>query len=293
MDQNDLLSRKHMSSRNIWTEEKIVRKQKAGDGQGVGKYYKPWISVTEISSSGRSRKVFGHKTERVHHLLSDVEHNLFLALEWQPDIVDIREQYPLPREATLAIAQEAKLRHPHYPAGSVPTVMTVDFLVTKIVAGEETLIAFNAKRTDEAEEIASLEKLEIQRRTLAFSGIEHHLVYHSDIPLTKISNIKWVRTGMTQPGEESPDDRAHWQDTRDAFLQYFQRNGTATAALNTFCGQFDEYFGLEPGSGLRAAKELMFNRTITVDLSVPAIARAPVNSFYLATQHTLRAMGGY
>ena len=33
-----------------------------------------------MSSNGRSRRVWSNKTGRVHHLLSDVEYNLFLAL---------------------------------------------------------------------------------------------------------------------------------------------------------------------------------------------------------------------
>ena len=53
------------------------------------------------------------------------------------ELDDIREQYPLDREITQTIAQELKIRHPHYPGTHVPTVMTVDFLLTVVQNGEE------------------------------------------------------------------------------------------------------------------------------------------------------------
>lgn len=281
-----------MASRNKWTEEKIARKEAAGDGQGVGLNYKPWITTSDISSSGRARKVYGYKTKRVHHLLSDVEHNLFLALEWQEDIVDIREQFPLPREATLAAAEKARLKHPYYPGSAIPTVMTVDFLVTKEIAGNKTLVAFNAKRTEEAEEIASLEKLEIQRRTLAAIGVEHHLVYHSDIPITKIANIKWMRSGVIQDTAAQEEFDDYWQQTLQTFEQFFESHGNCSTALNEFCIQFDELYGHKPGSGLRAARALMYQRVITADLSQKSMASAPMNSLRHAKQF-LRVVGSY
>ncbi len=273
-----------MATRINWTEGKIARKIKAGDGQGVGKNYRPWITTSEISSAGRARKVYGYKTRRVHHLLSDVEHNLFLALEWQTDIVDIREQFPLPRETTLAIAEKAGLRHPYYPGTSVPTVMTVDFLVTKKVAGKETLVAFNAKRTDEAEDSRSLEKLEIQRRTFAEHGFEHHLVYHTDIPMAKIANIMWARSGGIHGGISKPAFDSHWEQTLVSFEDYIRRHGHISLALSKFCSQFDELYGHEPGVGLRAARALMHLRAISVDLSLPSISSAPVNCFHYIGQ---------
>jgi hypothetical protein len=44
--------------------------------------------------------VFGRKTGRIHHLLSDIEWRLFLHLEWCDLVSDIREPFPLDRAAT-------------------------------------------------------------------------------------------------------------------------------------------------------------------------------------------------
>lgn len=88
-------------SRIKWTEKKIAERQKAGYGEGSGSAYIPWLEVFDLSSTGRSRRVWSSKTGRAHHLFSDVEHDIFIAAEWSRSVIDIREQYPLDREITL------------------------------------------------------------------------------------------------------------------------------------------------------------------------------------------------
>ena len=56
---------------------------KEDQGQGELADYKPWIKISDISSSGRSHRVFGHKTRRTHHLMSDLELAIFLFFEWE------------------------------------------------------------------------------------------------------------------------------------------------------------------------------------------------------------------
>ena len=34
---------------------------------------KPWLTVRDIPSEGRSHRIFGHKSQRTHHFLSDFE----------------------------------------------------------------------------------------------------------------------------------------------------------------------------------------------------------------------------
>ena len=78
-----------------------------GRGSGHGSDYKPWLTVRDLSSQGRSHRVFGHKSQRTHHLLSDLELAVFLLLEWSRSTQDIREQFPLRLEDTKALALES------------------------------------------------------------------------------------------------------------------------------------------------------------------------------------------
>jgi len=98
-------------SQQSLSEHQIARRIKEGRGQGVGKKYRPWLYVQEVPSEGRSHRIYSHKTDRIHHLLSDLELAVFLVLEWTHSIADIREQFPLrPRIGAVTITASVALR---------------------------------------------------------------------------------------------------------------------------------------------------------------------------------------
>ena len=275
-----------------WTDKKIAEREKDGFGCGKGADYKPWLEVAMVSSHGRSRRVWSPKTGRVHHLLSDIEFLLFLVLEWVLSISDIREQYPLDRDVTQDVARQLGIRHPCYPGTNVPTVMTVDFLATRVRDGKEGLEAYNAKPTTEAEDENSLSKLEIQRATLELMEIPHHLVFDTDIPKQKVKNIDWIRDSLVKDGEQEPRD-GHWASMMGRLTQALANADGRKGTLAEFCRRFDTAHGVEPGTGLRAARMLMFTRVLSVNLDAPTLAESPVAELRLTgSLGQLRAVGG-
>ncbi|CAB1277623.1 hypothetical protein [Candidatus Nitrosacidococcus tergens] len=95
--------------------------------EGNGKDYIPWLTVQEILSSSQSNRICFHKTGRIHHLLSDLELAIFLSLEWENSMLDIREQFPLLPSDTKQIALDSGIKHP--AIRGVDQVMLTDFLV--------------------------------------------------------------------------------------------------------------------------------------------------------------------
>jgi hypothetical protein len=82
-----------MAKRNYSNSEiKVQKWLKEGRGSGQGRDYKPWLTVRDVPSNGRSHRIFGHKSQRIHHFLSDLELAVFFVLEWHQDTEDIREQ---------------------------------------------------------------------------------------------------------------------------------------------------------------------------------------------------------
>jgi hypothetical protein len=280
-----------MGSKAVWSENKIARLIAEGHGSGSGAGYRPWLTATMFSSLGRTRQVWSPKTGRVHHFFSDVEYRLFLALEWASDVVDIREQFPLERDITLEVARTLKLRHPYYPGTDVATVMTVDFLVTRVRGGEKVLEAFDAKRTDEAEDERSLSKLEISRESLAISDIGHHLVFHSSIPVRAVENIEWVRDALPRPDEEVPS-ADYWPALQRRMLERWPV-AKKTSSLLQFCNHFDVMHGCEPGTGLRVARMLINKRNIAAPMAGGPLADALLSEFNLTgALGALRIVGG-
>lgn len=118
--------------RYVFDEKKVQRYIAEGRGTGSGADYKPWLQYQDLSSIGRSHRIYGIKTKRVHHLFSDGEWKCFLTLQFDPKVSDIREQFPLDRLATWRCAQELGIKHPVTTDGT-PYVMTIDFMVTRRV----------------------------------------------------------------------------------------------------------------------------------------------------------------
>ena len=83
------------------SDQQIQKRIKEGRSLGEGQNYKPWIQTWDVSSLGRSHRIFGNRSRRLHHLLSDLELAIFLTLDWQHSVSDIREQFPL-RAADLS-----------------------------------------------------------------------------------------------------------------------------------------------------------------------------------------------
>ena len=63
---------------------------KDGRGQGKGRHYKPWLTVRDVPSQGRAHRIFGFKSQRTHHLFSDLELAAFFILEWHPQTQEVR-----------------------------------------------------------------------------------------------------------------------------------------------------------------------------------------------------------
>ncbi len=275
-----------------WTEKKIADLQAEGYGSGSGADYKPWIQVTDFSSRGRSRRVFSLKTGRIHHLFSDVEFDVFLAAEWSRSVVDIREQYPLDRDLSQTVAHELKIRHPCYPGTHVPTVMTVDFLLTVVEHGAERLIALNAKRDEEAEDEISLTKLEIQRTYFEKFEIEHHLIYHSQIPKKKVKNMAWIRDAQLKQGEVEPRP-GYFAALCSRMGRELMAPTDVNISLSDYCQSFDERHGLEPGTGLRVARMLIQELSLAANLESEDLTRESVGSVMMTSRPgRLRAFGG-
>lgn len=107
------------------TIEAIKKRLKEGRGKGEGSTYRRWLNARDVPSGGRRHRIHCEKLKRTVHLLSDLERNCFYAGEYSPEVIDIREQFPLlPLRETQDIAMELGFRHPRNSGQDI--VMTTD-----------------------------------------------------------------------------------------------------------------------------------------------------------------------
>ncbi|WP_026959406.1 heteromeric transposase endonuclease subunit TnsA [Aliagarivorans taiwanensis] len=241
------------------TEAKIRRWIKQGRGQGRGADYKPWITVRDVPSDGRSHRTFGHKTQRTHHLLSDLELAVFLMLEWHRDTQDIREQFPLDREVTRVLAADAGIRHPK--SGQILNVMSSDFLVNTRDA-QQPKFALQAKYSKFLADAATVEKLELERRYWEEKSIPWMIVTEKEIPKVVFSNILWLYP------EQSNSQPQQSLLNKLSFYAH-QMNENPDLRVVDIAKKLDVAYSLEPGESLFEMRQLLALRCFQFDVFTP------------------------
>lgn len=239
-----------------WTEQKIAKYYKEGRGSGELSSYKPWLTVQDVPSRGRSHRPKGWKTNRIHQLLSDLEYNYFCLLEWADDVVDIREQFPLNREITLNIAESKGIKHSVDPQTRTPIVMTTDFFLTVKRNNELVYHARTVKQSNELDSERIIEKFEIERAYWEEQGVDWGIVTEKELNLEVINNIKWFHKSYFD--SDSID-----QVMINQLLHALSKQGLRIIKVLT---DFDEIYHLEKGTSLSLLKWMLANKIIKVDI---------------------------
>jgi hypothetical protein len=252
------------SRRKRLTEDAIKRKLKAGFGSGFGPNYKPYLLVTDVPSRGTCTIIYGWKHGREHHLLSRLERNYFYVLEWDDQVTDTREQFPLtPISSTLEIARELGIRHPSVHRS--PIMMTTDFLLTLAPSGASKMIARAVKPEKELSNARVLEKLEIERHYFAERGIEWDIVTEKDIPEVVWRNVDWVHE-CRDAWKLCPITSIQVELVKKSISRQLQADRVVRMA--DMCLETDAQLGLVCGTSLKVLRHLIANKIVLVDINV-------------------------
>jgi hypothetical protein len=261
-----------MAGPKRWTETLIAERVKAGRGQGIGADYSPWLYVQEFSSRGTQTRVPGFKLKRTLHMFSYLERGFFLVAEFQPNFLDWNEQYPIDRGITLGASTKLGIRHPAYPRTHVPVVMTLDAVHSTVDAnGEVHVAALDFKPQRRLSDERTLAKLSLHRAACAHMGIEHGVYTEESISWQIVRNIDWVRTAVPRDGELTTVPGLftdHLVQFEEGLLSCRKR-----PSVNQFCMQYDKAHQVEPGTGLRLFKLLVWNHRISVNLDAKRLER--------------------
>lgn len=240
-------------------EQQVARWQKEGRGNGTGSSYKPWLTIRDVSSKGRSHRVFGSVAKRIHHLLSDLELAVLLILDWDSHTEDVREQFPLRLDETLSLAEAAGVKHP--AQGKEPVYMTTDFLVDTSKDGM-TQFALQAKYAKALDDARTVEKLEIERRYWQSKGVPWFIVTEREVPRAAFNNIDWLYAHMDDPG--FPDSTT---GTLDHYLHHFSLN--PDQSIIEIAKTLDRAYEMKPGESLGEIRSLMAQRQLSFDIKTP------------------------
>lgn len=249
------------SQRKVFTRSTFAKWIKEGRGNGEYADYKPWLTVRDLPSLGRVHRVFGHKSRRTHHLLSDLELAAFLLLEWHPEVTQIREQFPLIYEDTKQVSEKIGVSHPS--DGGHDQYMSSDFLIDSLNKQERKFV-WQAKYASGLTDKRTIEKLEIERRYWLGKEYSWYLITEKQIPSVVFNNIKWL-----YPAERYEEEPELEQQKIEFYAHHFAKQPHKTVI--SICKELDAAYDLPLGESLYEVRTLLAKRYFTFDIFIPTI----------------------
>ncbi|MDQ0160734.1 TnsA endonuclease N-terminal domain-containing protein [Alkalibacillus salilacus] len=248
---------------------------KEGRGQGTGSDYMPWTKMYthEFSSKGRATRILGVKTNRIHHFQSDNQYRAFLMFEFNINVIDIRESYPL-LDIDETIDQKDDLRFEKFRDKETGEqyVITTNFLLTvKDEKGDVRHVARTVKNASELKRKLTWEKLEIERLYWEAKGVDWKVITNKQLPKKLTQNIEWIRETLLYQHDEL-DYLEHADHLLDHLYLKSERN------VDVLLTEFEERESISYGTGLFLFRYLIATHKLTVDLTEPIKLNQPLIS---------------
>jgi hypothetical protein len=247
-------------SKYTQSDEKYAKWFKEGRGQGTFENYKPWLTVFDVASHGRSHRIPSFKLNRIVTCFSDIEAARVYQLEHDTSVIDYHEQYPLCREKTLEIASRPEVNFAHPNDKGFNIVMTTDFVVRYADKTEAEQIKPSSERKKER----VIQKLKIEKSFWDDEGIKFRTKTEKDFPLSLKKNLQWLHQPL-------------WYKTSDSILMAFAAEFMAlfTRFPNDGIAEIAEYLELtttlaklQEGNGLMLLRQLFAKHYLTFDLMI-------------------------
>lgn len=251
-----------MSKRNLdWNLNKLNKYLKEGRGQGEGKEYKPWLTIQDIPSLGRVTRILGWKTQRVHELFSDIQTRYLYYLEWDDNVIDIRENWPLlDLEEVLENENDLNIDNFKIHNNKAPFILTVTFLATiKEADGSHKYLARSVKASSELEKKSVIDRLEIIRRYFEKKNIDFGIVTEQEIPMIKCRNIEWIHVSYDL--NINSDENMNYSKK---LIKYFKFHDTLP--IRNVLSEFDKKMKQDNGTALSLFKYLIASKQLIVDM---------------------------
>ena len=183
------------------TEDRKIREKR---GQGEGADYKPWIKGRETRGVGSRNRLRDWKNGRTVELLSDGEEMAYYQLRWDDHVTDIREQYPLDFDKTVAVAKKID---PEYgeEIQNLHERLTTDLYVTyeddtgnrffkaySVKADYDTV--FGTPKTEkERREIEKIQRRQyVEMKYWKLQGVPFKIIFKDQMNRVLIDNIRTV-----------------------------------------------------------------------------------------------------
>lgn len=257
------------------TKKQVEKRLKDGRGDLLkhGKDYYPFYDSRDTKLFSNRPQIMGHKTGRIHHGGSQLEGDVLLVLDWQKNVIDIREQAVLQQAQTDAIYRELG-----FPGSPSHIPYTIDVVYTYLHEGRERYKPLSVKYAKDFENIKTARNFEVKRvyfeqmRERYSAWDAWSVVTDRDIPPVYLTNINVLHNyyDLTEYGIDHD------------LLAYVQRPLTAAVLesqnvpLKQVTREMDEKVGSNSPISLQIAYHLIATGKWQVDLCSGPISETPL-----------------
>ncbi|MCW7556368.1 TnsA endonuclease N-terminal domain-containing protein [Endozoicomonas gorgoniicola] len=255
--------------------QRWIKEEKRGTGHG--RDYIPGLNTNEIPSAKEDNfkaRVSGIKSlGRDVQLGSHTEHKIFRPFDLAKNVVEIREQFPLKREKTLAIAEKLKINHPSeldYNTNKPFAIeMTTDLLVTMIDEDSRKFdIAVSVKPAHKLLNKRVLEKQKIEYVYWLLKGVPFFIITDLSLDVGIDNNLELIHQNYcsaTQNHLSLPEN------TNIGLIEQHIisgiRNTSEDLTISELCKKINDSHGCAPGVALTIFFRMIAVRIIDVDMT--------------------------
>lgn len=259
--------------RSRWNGNVFHRRIDEGRGIGTGKDYRPFIQIHDFPSLGICTRVTSETVGRVHHLFSRNELAFFYILDFDDNVIDIREQYPLldpedPHDLSgiVEMMEGFGIKYPRDPKSRYPFVQTSDFVVT--TKNGHHVYSIKESKAYDKERIRELQELE--RRYWLWRNVPWTIKTEQEINYDLASNIRWIY--------HSRDIGSFFPDLtlcREVMAYEKEQYEKTTWSIGRIANDAEDYFSIAGGLGLTSFQRLLFEKKLVIPLDKPLDLMAP------------------
>lgn len=248
-----------MSDADKPLNKKDQKRLKEKRGEGIGKDYVPFVQVGEFSCSGESIRVKSATIGRTHHFLSGIELAAFLVFDWCKDVIDIREQFPIPLADSLNICRQLGIKHPQI-RGELK-IVTTDLLID-FVDGKK--LAIPVKPAADLDRKRIIEKIQIEKAFWESAQVPCLIFTDQDISNDLKMNLNWIRPLIDIDTEDHCSLTK--QDVMDLAVRLAKQPKDFVAR---YCAKLDDRYQLEAGTHIETLRFGIANQYLKASLEVP------------------------
>lgn len=208
-------------------------------------------------------RIANPKTGQIHHARSDYERDYLSVLMLSPNVIKIREHYPLNLVETLEIAAQLGIKHPLDSNNKTPKQIRTHFLITVRGGNEDYDVARTLAKSDTMR-TQNIARMEIERVYWSHRAIDWGVITEREFPQVLRDNARLLYPHISIGGiGRTPENLATIVLT---LTEITAKDNLPLSEVAQFC---DRKFRLTEGTSIRIVYHLIASHQWRVDLLMP------------------------